>query len=124
MTGKQAKVDPEEKERLRKKRLQERFQFESGREGKYERIYPSVNDEEKNQKYEIFIKKANEIWDEFTTGKGKKKKSLPYTSARLRTMNKGDWKYGKIEVKARIPDGTGTWPAIWIPTIKNGMVVK
>jgi beta-glucanase (GH16 family) len=40
-----------------------------------------------------------------------------YTSARLRTKNKGDWLYGRIEVSAKIPIGIGTWPAIWmLPT--------
>lgn len=40
-----------------------------------------------------------------------------YTSARLVTRNKGDWKYGRIEVMARLPHGRGTWPAIWmLPT--------
>jgi beta-glucanase (GH16 family) len=37
-----------------------------------------------------------------------------YTSARLISKGKGDWKYGRIEVKARIPKGLGTWPAIWM----------
>lgn len=37
-----------------------------------------------------------------------------YTSARLVTKGKGDWQYGKIQVKARIPSGLGTWPAIWM----------
>ena len=40
-----------------------------------------------------------------------------YTSARLRTKGKGDWLYGKVEVRAKLPSGTGTWPAIWmLPT--------
>jgi len=40
-----------------------------------------------------------------------------YTSARLVTKGKGDWLYGKIEVRAKLPDGTGMWPAIWmLPT--------
>jgi beta-glucanase (GH16 family) len=40
-----------------------------------------------------------------------------YTSARLVTKNKGDWAYGRIEVKARLPEGVGTWPAVWmLPT--------
>ena len=40
-----------------------------------------------------------------------------YTSSRLVTKNKGDWKYARIEVKAKIPAGTGMWPAIWmLPT--------
>ena len=41
----------------------------------------------------------------------------PYSSARVVSKNKGDWLYGKIEVKAKLPSGKGTWPAIWmLPT--------
>ena len=44
-------------------------------------------------------------------------RSLPYTSARLRTLGQGDWKYGRIEVRAKLPSGQGIWPAIWmLPT--------
>jgi len=40
-----------------------------------------------------------------------------YTSARLRTAKKGDWKYGRFEIKAKLPYGQGLWPAIWmLPT--------
>lgn len=40
-----------------------------------------------------------------------------YTSARLVSTNKGDWLYGRFEVKAKLPGGKGTWPAIWmLPT--------
>lgn len=40
-----------------------------------------------------------------------------YTSARLVSKNKGDWLYGKVEVRAKLPSGKGTWPAIWmLPT--------
>jgi beta-glucanase (GH16 family) len=40
-----------------------------------------------------------------------------YTSARMRTLNKGDWKYGRFEIKAQLPYGQGIWPAIWmLPT--------
>jgi len=43
--------------------------------------------------------------------------TLPYTSAKLQTMNKGDWKYGRFEIRAKLPQGQGTWPAIWmLPT--------
>lgn len=40
-----------------------------------------------------------------------------YSSARLVTKNKGDWKYVLIEVRAKLPKGLGMWPAIWmLPT--------
>ena len=43
--------------------------------------------------------------------------SNTYTSARMVTKNKADWLYGRIEVKAKLPKGRGTWPAIWmLPT--------
>lgn len=37
-----------------------------------------------------------------------------YTSARLLTKNKFDFKYGKIEFRAKLPAGGGTWPALWM----------
>ena len=40
-----------------------------------------------------------------------------YTSARLVTKNKADWKYGRFEMRAKIPRWKGIWPAIWmLPT--------
>ncbi len=45
------------------------------------------------------------------------KENRDYTSARLVTRQKGDWLYGRIEVRAKLPVGKGTWPAIWmLPT--------
>ena len=37
-----------------------------------------------------------------------------YTSTRLKTQNKFNFKYGKVEVRAKLPEGGGTWPAIWM----------
>jgi len=42
-----------------------------------------------------------------------------YTSARLLTKGRADWQYGRIEVRARIPKGRGTWPAIWMLASNN-----
>ncbi len=40
-----------------------------------------------------------------------------YTSARLASKNKGDWAYGRVEIRAKMPKGRGLWPAIWmLPT--------
>lgn len=42
---------------------------------------------------------------------------LNYSSARLVSKNKGDFLYGRIETRAKLPSGRGTWPAIWmLPT--------
>ncbi|MCB0526988.1 MAG: glycoside hydrolase family 16 protein [Saprospiraceae bacterium] len=37
-----------------------------------------------------------------------------YSSARLVTKHKGDWRYGRIAVRAKLPAGLGVWPAIWM----------
>ncbi len=37
-----------------------------------------------------------------------------YTSARLLTKGKFSFKYGRVEVRAKLPAGGGTWPAIWM----------
>ena len=37
-----------------------------------------------------------------------------YTSGRLITRGKAEWTYGYFEVRARMPCGGGTWPAIWL----------
>jgi beta-glucanase (GH16 family) len=40
-----------------------------------------------------------------------------YTSARMVTKNKGDWKYCRVDVRARLPIGVGLWAAAWmLPT--------
>lgn len=37
-----------------------------------------------------------------------------YSSARLLTRGKASWTYGFIEVRAKLPCGKGSWPAIWM----------
>jgi beta-glucanase (GH16 family) len=43
-----------------------------------------------------------------------KKGTKDYTSTRIISKTKGDWLYGRIEVRAKLPKGRGTWPAIWM----------
>jgi beta-glucanase (GH16 family) len=38
----------------------------------------------------------------------------PYTSARIVSKNKGDFKYGRFEMRAKLPSGQGSWPAFWM----------
>ena len=44
----------------------------------------------------------------------KKETDGSYTSARLTTHNKFDFTYGRVEARAKLPSGGGTWPAIWM----------
>lgn len=37
-----------------------------------------------------------------------------YTSARLITKNKFEFKYGRIEARIKLPAGAGVWPAFWM----------
>lgn len=37
-----------------------------------------------------------------------------YSSARLITRGKAQWTYGYFELRAKLPCGRGTWPAIWL----------
>lgn len=37
-----------------------------------------------------------------------------YTSARIKTNQNFDFTYGRVEVRAKLPSGGGTWPAIWL----------
>lgn len=48
------------------------------------------------------------------TAKKENYEGAPYTSARIKTQGKFSFKYGKVEVRAKLPEGGGTWPAIWM----------
>jgi len=38
----------------------------------------------------------------------------PFTSARLTTQGKQSFKYGRIDIRAKLPYGSGLWPALWM----------
>ena len=51
------------------------------------------------------------------TARRQKIEGSDYSSARLRSKDKGDFLYGRFEIRAKLPAGRGTWPAIWmLPT--------
>lgn len=51
----------------------------------------------------LIIEARKEPWEDFD-----------YTSARLVTRETSTWTYGRFEVRAKVPSGIGTWPAIWM----------
>lgn len=48
--------------------------------------------------------------------------TIRYTSAKLISRNKGDWTYGNVEIRAKLPGGRGTWPALWMMPTTKGQV--
>jgi beta-glucanase (GH16 family) len=52
--------------------------------------------------------------DAHTTSDGK---TQPYSSARIRSQKRGEWQFGRFEIRAKMPLGEGIWPAVWmLPT--------
>ena len=47
------------------------------------------------------------------TAKAETFEGSSYTSARLKSENKYEFQYGRIEFRAKLPKGGGTWPALW-----------
>ena len=45
---------------------------------------------------------------------GRREADSSFTSAKLDTKGKFDFRYGRIEVSAKLPGGQGIWPAIWL----------
>lgn len=51
------------------------------------------------------------------TAKRENVETSQFTSGRIRTINLGDWTYGRFEFRAKMPEGQGLWAAIWmLPT--------
>jgi beta-glucanase (GH16 family) len=45
-----------------------------------------------------------------------------YTSASINTRGRFEFLYGRVEVRAKLPTGNGTWPAIWMLGTNIGQV--
>jgi beta-glucanase (GH16 family) len=64
--------------------------------------------EARKERFESYLDPWNDIEG------GKKKKTADYTSASLITKNKASFKYGRMEIRFQLPEGSGSWPAIWM----------
>jgi beta-glucanase (GH16 family) len=56
----------------------------------------------------------NEFYSKENTTWKTENPTAQYTSASINTLGKVGWKYGRIEVRAKLPKGGGIWPAIWM----------
>jgi beta-glucanase (GH16 family) len=63
-------------------------------------------DRSKNAIVEDGVLKINALKEDFN--------GSAYTSTRLLSKGKYSFKYGKVEARAKVPSGVGTWPAIWL----------
>ncbi|KAF4528399.1 hypothetical protein B566_EDAN015168 [Ephemera danica] len=45
--------------------------------------------------------------------------ALPFLSARIRTQRSFGFRYGRVEVRAKLPRGDWLWPAIWMKPVEN-----
>ena len=48
------------------------------------------------------------------TAKAEEFQGSEFTSARINTYQKFEFEYGRIEARAKLPTGGGTWPAMWL----------
>lgn len=74
-----------------------------------------------NNELQTYTKGDNaDVKDGVLTITLRKEENGKITSTRMNTSGKGDWTYGKFEIRAKLPSGKGTWPAIWMmPTASS-----
>lgn len=93
------------------------WNFEHGFIRNKELQYYTNRNIELNKGLIIYGKKENilnENYDSKSDDWRKNRKYAEYTSSSINTKGKFDFKYGVIEVKAKIPVAKGAWPAIWL----------
>ncbi len=56
----------------------------------------------------------NPDYDSDAEGWQKQREYAQYTAASLVTWDTATWRYGRVEVRAKLPEGKGAWPAIWM----------
>jgi len=66
-----------------------------------------------NNERQIYTKNNHRIEDGYLIITAKKEDST-YTSTRITTKGKREFKYGRMEARAKVPTGKGIWPAFWM----------
>ena len=69
-----------------------------------------------NQEEQIYTSSSNNVRKEAGILKIKVRKETngTYTSARIITEDKFEFKYGRVEIRAKLPSVQGSWPALWM----------
>ena len=69
-----------------------------------------------NQEVQSYTNSLNNVYKENGILKIKviKESNNSYTSGRIITKNKFDFKYGRVDIRAKLPTIAGTWPALWM----------
>jgi hypothetical protein len=69
-----------------------------------------------NQEVQIYTSSTNNVKREGGVLKIKaiKESNGTYSSARIKTQDKYEFKYGRVEIRAKLPSAQGTWPALWM----------
>ncbi len=71
-----------------------------------------------NHEKEFYTNKNDNIYIKdnklYIVAKKEKFEDCHYTSSRINTKDKKYFKYGYIEINAKLPTGTGSWPALWM----------
>lgn len=56
----------------------------------------------------------NPAWSAGSADWRKARREAAYTSASLKARDLKAWRYGRFEIRARLPDSAGTWPTFWL----------
>ncbi|MFN8256262.1 MAG: family 16 glycosylhydrolase [Bacteroidales bacterium] len=69
-----------------------------------------------NNEKEVYTNSINNVFLEggYLNIKAIKEVDNSYTSGRLTTKGKKEFTYGKVEIMAKLPEGQGIWPALWM----------
>jgi hypothetical protein len=69
-----------------------------------------------NNELQFYRRENTTVSDGFLTIEAKKESfsGQSYTSSRLTTQNKFSFQYGRVDIRAILPQGQGIWPAFWM----------
>ncbi len=67
-----------------------------------------------NAELQVYQRENVSVGDGVLTITASKEVDGTFTSGRVRSKGRGDWTYGRFEIRATLPTGQGLWPAIWL----------